>query len=45
MSVLILETSSVKAIVMDEDQSLVASASAELTVDRPHIGWSEQDPQ
>ncbi len=37
-------TSSVKAILLGEDQSLVASATAELTVERPHPGWSEQDP-
>lgn len=37
-------TSSVKAILLGEDQSLVASATAELTVQRPHPGWSEQDP-
>ncbi len=37
-------TSSVKAILLSEDQSLVASETAELTVERPHPGWSEQDP-
>ncbi|TYC79802.1 xylulokinase [Stappia sp. BW2] len=37
-------TSSVKAILLGEDQSLIASATAELTVERPHPGWSEQDP-
>ncbi|QFS96738.1 Xylulose kinase [Labrenzia sp. THAF191b] len=37
-------TSSVKAILLGEDQSLIASATAELTVQRPHPGWSEQDP-
>jgi xylulokinase len=37
-------TSSVKAILLGEDQSLIASATAELTVERPHSGWSEQDP-
>lgn len=37
-------TSSVKAILLDEDQSLIASATADLTVERPHPGWSEQDP-
>ncbi|MEM9632150.1 MAG: xylulokinase [Pseudomonadota bacterium] len=37
-------TSSVKAILLSEDQSLVASATADLTVERPHPGWSEQDP-
>jgi len=38
-------TSSVKAILIGEDQSLIASATAELTVQRPHPGWSEQDPE
>ncbi len=37
-------TSSVKAILLDENQVLVASATADLTVERPHPGWSEQDP-
>ena len=37
-------TSSVKAILLGEDQSLIASATAGLTVERPHPGWSEQDP-
>jgi xylulokinase len=38
-------TSSVKAILLDADQALIASATAELTVQRPHPGWSEQDPE
>ncbi|POF33726.1 xylulokinase [Roseibium marinum] len=37
-------TSSVKAILLNEDQSLISSATAELSVQRPHPGWSEQDP-
>ncbi|MEP3047084.1 MAG: xylulokinase [Roseibium sp.] len=37
-------TSSVKAILLGEDQSLIASATADLKVERPHPGWSEQDP-
>ncbi|MEP4767112.1 MAG: xylulokinase [Roseibium sp.] len=37
-------TSSVKAILLGEDQSLIASATTDLTVERPHPGWSEQDP-
>ncbi|MFN3498266.1 MAG: FGGY family carbohydrate kinase, partial [Pannonibacter indicus] len=37
-------TSSVKAILMDDSQAVIASASAHLTVERPHPGWSEQDP-
>lgn len=38
-------TSSVKAILLGEDQVLIASATADLTVERPHSGWSEQDPE
>lgn len=38
-------TSSVKAILIDERQRLVAEASAPLTVDRPHPLWSEQNPE
>ena len=37
-------TSSVKAILLAEDQTLLASETAGLTVQRPHEGWSEQDP-
>ncbi|GAB4541648.1 MAG: xylulokinase [Roseibium sp.] len=37
-------TSSVKAILLGDDQSLLAAATSELTVERPHPGWSEQDP-
>ncbi len=36
-------TSSVKTVLMDENQSILASASAELSVDRPQSGWSEQN--
>ncbi|MAY63188.1 MAG: xylulokinase [Rhizobiales bacterium] len=39
-----LGTSSVKALLIDENQSVVGSASAALGVERPHPGWSEQDP-
>ena len=39
-----LGTSSVKALLMDNNQSIVGSASAELEVSRPHPGWSEQNP-
>lgn len=39
-----LGTSSVKAVLMDDDQAIVASASAPLEVSRPAAGWSEQDP-
>ena len=38
-------TSSVKAILVDEDQTLVASASEAFEVSRPHPGWAEQDPE
>ena len=38
-------TSSVKSVLMDEEQRIVASASAPLEVSRPHDGWSEQDPE
>ncbi len=39
-----LGTSSVKSVLMDEAQHIVASHSATLSVSRPHDGWSEQDP-
>ena len=39
-----LGTSGVKALIIGEDQSIVASATGELTVARPRPGWSEQDP-
>jgi xylulokinase len=38
-------TSSVKAVLIDSDQRLIASATAPLEVSRPHPGWSEQDPE
>jgi xylulokinase len=37
-------TSSVKAVLMDAGQKILASATAPLEVQRPHPGWSEQDP-
>jgi len=37
-------TSSVKGLLIDENQSVIGSASAALTVDRPHLSWSEQAP-
>ena len=37
-------TSSVKAVLVDARERILASASAALDVDRPHPGWSEQDP-
>ncbi|RIY01360.1 xylulokinase [Aureimonas flava] len=39
-----LGTSSLKALIVDEDQTPVATASAPLQVTRPAFGWSEQDP-
>ena len=39
-----LGTSGLKGIVVDEAQNIVAEAVAPLTVQRPHDGWSEQDP-
>ena len=38
-------TSSVKVVLIDSDQRIVASQSAPLSVERPHAGWSEQDPE
>ncbi|HGN2345999.1 TPA: xylulokinase [Proteus mirabilis] len=40
-----LGTSSVKAIIMNEQGDVVASHSIPLTFSRPHPQWSEQDPQ
>lgn len=40
-----LGTSSVKSVLMDADQQVLASASVGLTVSRPRSGWSEQDPE
>lgn len=37
-------TSSVKAVLIDGEQAILATRSAPLTVSRPHDGWSEQDP-
>eukprot|EP01037_Dinobryon_pediforme_P036585 gene36585-43598_t len=37
-------TSSVKAVLIDESQTLIAEGSSPLTVQRPHPLWSEQDP-
>jgi xylulokinase len=38
-------TSSVKAVLIDEAQHILASESEPLTVERPHPTWSEQDPE
>jgi xylulokinase len=39
-----LGTSSIKALLVDERQQIVAEASEPLTVSRPHPLWSEQSP-
>ncbi|PRY85794.1 xylulokinase [Donghicola tyrosinivorans] len=39
-----LGTSGVKVLLMDDDQRVVASATAPLRVSNPHDMWSEQDP-
>lgn len=39
-----LGTSSLKAILIDEGQRILAEHTVPLTVQRPHDGWSEQDP-
>jgi len=39
-----LGTSGVKALLIDDRQQIVGSATVELDVSRPHAGWSEQDP-
>ncbi len=39
-----LGTSGLKGILIDDDQRVVAEATAPLTVSRPQDGWSEQSP-
>lgn len=39
-----LGTSGLKALVIDDAQTVVAQATAQLSVSRPHSGWSEQEP-
>src|SRR5690606_29066666 len=39
-----LGTSGVKALLIDDGQTVIGSAHGELDVSRPHPGWSEQDP-
>ncbi len=39
-----LGTSSLKALLIDDNQRVLASASAELHARNPAFGWSEQDP-
>jgi xylulokinase len=38
-------TSSVKGVLIDERQKILATASSPLKVSRPHDGWSEQRPE
>ena len=40
-----LGTSSLKAILIDDDQQVLAEHTVAMTVARPREGWSEQDPQ
>ena len=40
-----LGTSSVKAVVLDENERIAAQASSPLGVQRPHPLWSEQNPE
>ena len=37
-------TSAIKAVLVDMDQRVVASATRPITTSRPHPGWSEQNP-
>src|ERR1700734_2010280 len=37
-------TSSIKAVLIDEDQNLIAENAPALTLSRPHPLWSEQNP-
>ena len=39
-----LGTSPVKLLLIGADQAIIGSSSAPLDVQRPHPGWSEQDP-
>jgi xylulokinase len=39
-----LGTSGVKALLIDDTQHIIGSATGGLVVARPHPGWSEQDP-
>ena len=40
-----LGTSGLKALLMDEDQAVLDTANASLSVSRPHPAWSEQAPR
>lgn len=39
-----LGTSSLKAILIDDEQQVLGEQSVPMSVSRPHAGWSEQDP-
>ena len=39
-----LGTSGLKGVLIGQDQKVLAEATAPLTVQRPHEGWSEQSP-
>ncbi len=39
-----LGTTSLKAILIDDGQNVIASATSEISVSRPRPGWSEQNP-
>ncbi|MEM0907184.1 MAG: xylulokinase [Pseudomonadota bacterium] len=39
-----LGTSGLKALLIDSDQTIIAEATAPLSVSRPHPAWSEQNP-
>jgi xylulokinase len=39
-----LGTTGLKAVVIDENQTVIASATTPISVSRPNDGWSEQDP-
>ena len=38
-------TSSIKALLIDQSQSLLAEANISISISRPHPLWSEQDPE
>ena len=38
-------TSSVKAVLIDDEQRVLGSETSPLEVQRPHAGWSEQGPE
>jgi xylulokinase len=40
----VLGTSELKVVLLDESQRVVASAAEAITTSRPHPRWSEQDP-